>query len=149
MFQQLPVCHSGNACQITVESRKDCIKCRFYKCLEMGMRPALVGRLAKNSSQSDDEPIESQVYPNLATVSKRSNDVLMMEEDDFETPVQSSPLCLKVEQKLDESCYISSPMRTEHDWDNGTPLTTEVKKPKLDPNCSLLLPFKKQYLAMA
>ncbi|KAI1278377.1 Nuclear receptor subfamily 1 group I member 3 [Halotydeus destructor] len=35
---QLPACKSSGSCDITAHSRKDCISCRYKKCLAQGMR---------------------------------------------------------------------------------------------------------------
>ncbi|XP_054169180.1 nuclear hormone receptor HR96-like [Oppia nitens] len=47
-------CIHGDYCNITVKSRRKCKKCRFYKCIQMGMKTQLVQSKSSENNTIDD-----------------------------------------------------------------------------------------------
>lgn len=41
------MCRNGNDCDVNLTNRKECVRCRYKKCLQNGMRPDLVARASQ------------------------------------------------------------------------------------------------------
>ena len=55
LFPQTLSCHFKNSCQIQLNTRKDCAKCRLDKCLAVGMKQSLVAIGETDSSTGSNQ----------------------------------------------------------------------------------------------
>ena len=57
-FSECPNLFIDKVCDINKKTRNDCKKCRFDKCLEMGMNFDFVGNIKNKSSSAEENKIE-------------------------------------------------------------------------------------------
>ncbi|KAI1289672.1 Nuclear hormone receptor family member nhr-1 [Halotydeus destructor] len=60
---KLPPCRQYGMCPIGADNRKDCIRCRYRKCLQVGMRPDLVTRAAEVYARKHGDQERSKMAP--------------------------------------------------------------------------------------